>query len=207
MRNRWYSPQLGRPFQMDLNESASLVLAALAMNGETLGNFVSAFAATGHYGDGMNLYQYAGGNPVNRLDALGLSLLDTLGAAAGQAALGAMVFMEAHSTAFGLIGNVLIAMNLYAMATDPEYAMIMTSAPGAAGMLNYDIQQLLRFGTSLRASANAAMSSELLAWRVAQGSQGIRARCAGWRRVVGVCRQDRLVWRDGKADPRVQSCD
>jgi len=72
MRNRWYSPQLGRPFQMDLNESASLVLAALAMNGETLGNFVSAFAATGHYGDGMNLYQYAGGNPVNRLDALGL---------------------------------------------------------------------------------------------------------------------------------------
>jgi len=57
---------------MDMNESASLAVAALAMNAETLANFVSAFAATGHYGDGMNLYQYAGGNPANRLDALGL---------------------------------------------------------------------------------------------------------------------------------------
>ncbi len=72
MRNRWYSPQLGRLLQMDMNESASLVVAALAMNGETFANFVSAFASTGHYGDGMNLYLYASGNPVNRLDPSGL---------------------------------------------------------------------------------------------------------------------------------------
>ncbi|MBP7748003.1 MAG: hypothetical protein KA383_17960 [Phycisphaerae bacterium] len=76
MRNRWYSPQLGRLLQMDMNESASLVVAALAMNGETFANFVSAFASTGHYGDGMNLYQYAGGNPVTLRDPAGLNPWD-----------------------------------------------------------------------------------------------------------------------------------
>jgi hypothetical protein len=71
-RNRPYSPRLARWLSRDMNESAQPVVTALAMNGQTLGIVFGAFSALGHYGDGMNLYAYAGSNPVNRRDPLGL---------------------------------------------------------------------------------------------------------------------------------------
>ncbi len=73
-RGRWYSPRFGRPLQRDMNESALLVQAALAMNGEgSMGvSPVNPFNPQAHYGEGMNLYQYVGSNPVNRVDPLGL---------------------------------------------------------------------------------------------------------------------------------------
>ncbi len=72
-RNRWYSPDLGRFVQRDMNESALPILAVLAMNGAALDAFLSGFEPVGHYGDGLNLYLYAGANPLTRRDALGLS--------------------------------------------------------------------------------------------------------------------------------------
>ncbi len=71
-RNRWYSPDLGRFVQRDMNESALPILAVLAMNGAALDAFVSGMDPQGHFGDGANLYLYVGSNPVNALDALGL---------------------------------------------------------------------------------------------------------------------------------------
>ncbi len=71
-RNRWYSPDLGRFVQRDMNETALPILAVLAMNGAALDAFLSGFEPVGHYGDGLNLYLYAGANPLTRRDALGL---------------------------------------------------------------------------------------------------------------------------------------
>ena len=55
-----------------MNESAQPVVTALAMNAQTLDLAFGAFSALGHFGDGMSLYAYAGSNPVNRRDPLGL---------------------------------------------------------------------------------------------------------------------------------------
>ncbi len=71
-RNRWYSPDLGRFISRDPNESALPIVVALTRNGESWSILLGAFDATAHYGDGMNLYLYLGGNPINGLDALGL---------------------------------------------------------------------------------------------------------------------------------------
>ncbi len=71
-RNRWYSPDLGRFIQRDVNESALPIITALAFNGETLDALLGTFDGQGLHGDGMNLYLYLGGNPVNFSDALGL---------------------------------------------------------------------------------------------------------------------------------------
>ena len=77
-RNRWYSPDLGRFIQRDVNETALPIIVALAFNGETLDALLGAFDGQGLYGDGMNLYAYLGANPVNGLDALGLDEYDDL---------------------------------------------------------------------------------------------------------------------------------
>ena len=49
------------------------IVTALAFNAEALDTLLSGLDAASHYGNGMNLYVYQGSNPVNRLDALGLS--------------------------------------------------------------------------------------------------------------------------------------
>ncbi len=71
-RNRWYSPDLGRFVQRDMNETALPVLAVLAMNGAALDAFLSGLDPHGQFSDGANLYLYVGANPVNRRDARGL---------------------------------------------------------------------------------------------------------------------------------------
>ncbi len=75
-RNRWYSPDLGRFITRDPNESALPIVVALTRNGESWSILLGAFDATAHYADGMNLYLYLGGNPINGLDALGLNWND-----------------------------------------------------------------------------------------------------------------------------------
>ena len=68
-RNRWYSPDLGRFIQRDVNETALPIITAMVFNTETLASFVGAFDGPALYGDGINLYGYVDSNPVNRLDA------------------------------------------------------------------------------------------------------------------------------------------
>ena len=71
-RNRWYNPDLGRFMQRDVNETALPILTAYAFNGETVANLFGSFSGQGLYGDGMNLYLYARGNPINGRDPSGL---------------------------------------------------------------------------------------------------------------------------------------
>ena len=71
-RNRWYAPHLGRFLQRDPNETAMLVLDTLARNGQLAAGLLNAFDAVSHFGSGMNLYGYAGGNPITGADPLGL---------------------------------------------------------------------------------------------------------------------------------------
>ncbi len=73
MRNRAYSPQNGRFMQPDPNATALTLIEATAYHGRGLGALVAAFDVQGLYGDGMNLYEYAGSNPWMRADPLGLS--------------------------------------------------------------------------------------------------------------------------------------
>ncbi len=77
-RNRWYSPDLGRFIQRDVNETALPIITALAFNAEMLANFVSAFNGQALYAGGMNLYEYAGSNPIRFGDPLGLDWFDDI---------------------------------------------------------------------------------------------------------------------------------
>lgn len=72
-RNRLYSPQLGRFFQLDPNATAMALLEASVYHGRGVGALALAFSVEDMYGDGMNLYEYLGSNPWNRSDPLGLS--------------------------------------------------------------------------------------------------------------------------------------
>ncbi|MCG8408818.1 MAG: hypothetical protein MI923_26730, partial [Phycisphaerales bacterium] len=71
-RNRMYSPSMGRFIQRDPNETAMPALTALASNGDAMFILLGGFDGRGLYGDGMNLYEYAGSNPLNVRDPLGL---------------------------------------------------------------------------------------------------------------------------------------
>ena len=71
-RNRWYNPDLGRFMQRDVNETALPILTAYAFNGEAVANLFGSFSGQGLYADGMNLYLYARGNPINGRDPFGL---------------------------------------------------------------------------------------------------------------------------------------
>ena len=71
-RNRWYSPELGRFVQKDMNETAMPIITALAMNGKALTAAISAFNAQDHCGNGMNVYQFVESNPVDQTDPTGL---------------------------------------------------------------------------------------------------------------------------------------
>lgn len=59
-RNRWLQTELGRFLTRDPAEAAIPIIIALAFNGDTLDGFVSGFSPAGHYGDGFNLYEFAG---------------------------------------------------------------------------------------------------------------------------------------------------
>jgi len=73
MRNRVYSPSMGRFFQPDPNATAMTLIEASAHHGRGMDALVSAFDVQGLYGDGMNLYEYLGSSPWRRSDPLGLS--------------------------------------------------------------------------------------------------------------------------------------
>ncbi|MFO0836598.1 MAG: polymorphic toxin-type HINT domain-containing protein [Phycisphaerales bacterium] len=73
MRNRVYAPGIGRFLQPDPNATAAVLLEASSYHGRGIGATLAAFSMEDMYGDGMNLYEYLGSNPVNRSDPMGLS--------------------------------------------------------------------------------------------------------------------------------------
>ena len=70
-RNRWYSPELGRFVQKDMNETAMPIITVLVMNGHAPSTILDALNGESNYADGMNLYSYNQTNPVNRSDPIG----------------------------------------------------------------------------------------------------------------------------------------
>ncbi|MBL0870875.1 MAG: hypothetical protein IBJ18_09900 [Phycisphaerales bacterium] len=79
MRNRVYSPTLGRFMQRDPNATSMVLIESASMHGRGLGAAVAAISPDAMYGDGHNLYQYLGSNPWHRFDELGLSWAEIAG--------------------------------------------------------------------------------------------------------------------------------
>ncbi len=71
-RNRAYVPTYGRFLQRDPNQTAMQLLGE-SYGGRGTGAIAVAFSMEGWYGDGFNLYQYLGSNPLLRRDPMGLS--------------------------------------------------------------------------------------------------------------------------------------
>ncbi len=70
-RARYYDPLLSRFLQADPNGTGMGQSCSLAYGGQTFGTSFSLSARV-QYGDGMNLYQYLSGRPVNNRDPRGL---------------------------------------------------------------------------------------------------------------------------------------
>ncbi len=70
-RNRLYNPPFARFNQRDPNGQALALATTLARNAQTMSAFASLSPGV-QYTDGMHLYQFTGGNPVNRTDPSGL---------------------------------------------------------------------------------------------------------------------------------------
>jgi hypothetical protein len=73
IRNRAYSPELGRFYQRDPNASAMVLLENSSYHGRGIAAVAAAFDLDNLYGDGANLYEYLGSSPWQRQDPLGLS--------------------------------------------------------------------------------------------------------------------------------------
>lgn len=73
MRNRAYSPSLGRFMQADPKATAMTLIGAASHSGRGVGAIALAFSMDDRFTDGANLYQYLGSNPWQRHDVLGLS--------------------------------------------------------------------------------------------------------------------------------------
>jgi RHS repeat-associated protein len=113
-RNRWYSPNLGRFIQRDVNETALPIITALAFNADMLHIRLGSFDGQTLYAGGMNLYEYVGSGPVNRRDAAGLWWLPELVVTAGESSYlrseeGAYVTGMA-ALVFAMLGNAYTSM-------------------------------------------------------------------------------------------------
>ncbi len=71
-RNRFILSNIGRWLTRDPAEAAIPIITALAFNGATPYDSIDRLIPNEHYRDGLNLYEFVGSNPVNRIDPLGL---------------------------------------------------------------------------------------------------------------------------------------
>jgi hypothetical protein len=157
-RNRFYSPMLGRFIQRDVNETALPIITALAMNGRAMSILMSGFDAEGLYGDGMNLYLLAGGDPVNRRDPLGLN---SAAGRAGAIGLGATLYLT--TLEMGYVG-MSAALSLYgtALAYGAQLNTLMYS--DGMGPLALDPAAASAFGDDVWRYYEAAKDAGARAW-------------------------------------------
>lgn len=133
---REYHPRLGRFLQRDPNEQALILANVMAMNGQTRRAFASMSART-QFGDGMNLYQYVRGNPPNRHDPSGLfSLPGLLTTGAIRMQIAASNLGAVSPLAMKLVGGLLMAFDLYALAQYQEVQAVFAANPNIAGALH-----------------------------------------------------------------------
>ncbi len=84
VRNRVYSPALGRFLQRDPNETAIPLVAALTTNASSFQVFLNRPDMRVNYADGMNLYAFGASNPILNTDPLGLSIGDDVDGLIGE---------------------------------------------------------------------------------------------------------------------------
>jgi hypothetical protein len=77
-RNRTYSPGLGRWLQQDPNASGQGVIGSLRFHGDALTAFGIFLDVQTRVGNGLNLFNFVGNNPIGRADPLGLFFGDML---------------------------------------------------------------------------------------------------------------------------------
>ncbi len=199
MRNRAYSPQMGRFMQPDPNATAMTLIEAASYHGRGMDAMVAAFDMQGMYGDGMNLYEYLGSSPWGRSDPLGLSwdpfsMVDDFQAehAASTAAFMSALGRSATATAviaatiasylpFPFVGN-LGELALYALGetseTDLAMAMALGLVPG--GKLAAKFSGLGSFIGKIGSSAwsTATSYARKLTSRFSRGGLAHRAQAA-----------------------------
>ncbi len=104
--------------------------------------------------DGLNVYQYVESIPTLATDSSGRllgGLQDTLSTMSLSLYVRGGIFASAHPVAVRIAGGLLAAINLYAMATDPEYLDIVMAQPDAFGLLRADFDAMLETGGTIRA--------------------------------------------------------
>ncbi len=219
MRNRAYSPQTGRFMQPDPNATALTLIEATAYHGRGLDALVAAFEMQGLYGDGMNLYEYAGSNPWMRADPLGLSwdpfdMVDEFQAehagsvaafmsALGQGAKAAAVVAAqiASYLPFPIVGN-LGDIALYALGEQSEtelaVALGMGLIPGGklaakfGGLMNGLGSFLGRIGSS--AWSGAKHYAGKYSGALSRGASGLMARARKFLKGCGCFEAQTEIW-------------
>jgi len=150
-RNRMYSPTLGRFMQRDPNATALPIMTAMSSNGQAMDILLGGFNPSGLYGDGMNLYEYVGSNPVSGRDPSGLDDFDDLmGDLTGQR-IATLGYIQEGS------GFALLSMNLVVGAAGALLNIDLFQAganilSGDAGLSDY-----LEAGAALAATATGAI--------------------------------------------------
>ncbi len=193
VRNRVYSPALGRFLQRDPNETALPVLGALASNASTISALVGPFVAAAHYADGMNLYTFAGGNPVMNRDPLGLSLMDDVDSLIGEIAGQRVAAGAAVSSTVGRSFSTALALGQFAFSFLPGADAITLAATLAMGgsvgltdILMAGAGMAGPFGKALGATVGMVgkyalkrLGSRLMAWgdSLIKGVAGLFKRC------------------------------
>jgi hypothetical protein len=110
-RNRFYSPALGRFLQRDPNETGIPIITALVMNGKAMQTLMAGLDVSVLYGQGMNLYLFAGGNPINCRDPQGLWTLGEMVVVAGESSLLMNAAMSSAWAAGRFVEMVMVGMD------------------------------------------------------------------------------------------------
>jgi RHS repeat-associated protein len=188
---RTYDPEVGRFLQRD---PLGVLKTSGAEPGWSVGSNPYAGApslgTTDEFKDSLNLYQYVRGLPTALTDPSGRSLLGFLEDASARAYLGVCAYGAAHPVATRIVGGVLAAATLYFMIENPDYLDVLLSQPDAIGLLQLDMQLLLRSG---KAIASLGAEGASLAFRTGAEAEAWVAKLYAGEQEVGV--KTSLGWR------------
>jgi RHS repeat-associated protein len=184
-RNRWYNPQHGRFLQRDQNGTGAVLIATGTMNGGAPQVRADEFDSTIHSADGLDLYCYAGSNPVMGRDPSGL-FLDLLGATG----LGLQMDANTADVGMSLLKSIRGMTDLVnTRNTMLSSAMGLVSSPADMRTLDiaiagYDAfqqaQAALLAGGALKAGAKFALGGFTAILRRARGHHGVAKYLGGF---------------------------
>ncbi len=191
-RGRDYRADLGRPLQRDPNGQGLVLSSGLPMNGQTLAALAS-ISASAQYIDGMNPYQFVGGNPVRGVDPSGLLFawdVDINDAAAAYYADRAATQIEVIEQARALMRGVQAYARAMAERLALEVAATAIWKPAPYGFAAFDVLEASLFMAQHGASwgGAAGLAAALYGVKAARdvgGALGVRLR-KGQKRSAGL---------------------